>query len=82
MIHYKYMQLTKNFLFYSFLILLSCLCLAPIIIMVVTSVKTKVQIFDDMSLFLFMPTISNYSAVLQDSDRIDYFLNSELFQQD
>jgi multiple sugar transport system permease protein len=44
--------------------------------MVVTSVKTKVQIFDDMSLFLFMPTLSNYSAVLQDSDRIDYFLNS------
>lgn len=66
----------REYLFYSFLITLSCLCLAPIIIMIVTSLKTKVQIFDDVSLFIFIPTISNYVHILSEGNRFYYILNS------
>ncbi len=39
-------------------------CLAPILFMVLASLKTDVEIFDPNALFLFHPTAANYEEVL------------------
>lgn len=67
---------TKDLLFYCVLTVLVCFALGPILLMLITSFKTKVQIFDDLSTFVFMPTLSNYSSVLDDPSRLKYLGNS------
>lgn len=53
-------------------LLLAAACLAPIFAMVATSLKTQVQIFSlDLSL-VFVPTLGNYRAVIE--DRFDRYL--------
>ncbi|MFT6212864.1 MAG: multiple sugar transport system permease protein [Alphaproteobacteria bacterium] len=66
----------KNMLFYGFLGFIAFICLMPIIIMFVTSFKTKTAILSDYSFFFFIPTLSNYTQILHDSDRIHYLANS------
>ncbi len=61
---------------YALLIALSLICLGPIILMLVTSLQLKTQIFDDKTTFLFVPTLVNYSAVFNESRLPQYLANS------
>jgi multiple sugar transport system permease protein len=62
---------------YSVLTLLAALCLAPVVILVLTSFKTEVQIFDPRWSWLFAPTLANYTAVITEGN-IDRFLKNSL----
>jgi multiple sugar transport system permease protein len=61
---------------YVLLIALSLVCLGPIILMVVTSLQLKTQIFDDKVTFLFVPTLTNYYAVFDEARLARYLTNS------
>jgi multiple sugar transport system permease protein len=63
-------------LHYSALLVLSALCLAPIAILAITSVKTETQIFSTEWSWFFMPTLDNYRAVVEDGHLERYLLNS------
>ena len=63
-------------LHYVALVLLSLICLVPIAILALTSVKTQAQIFDVRWSWLFMPTMDNYRAVIEDGHIDRYLLNS------
>jgi multiple sugar transport system permease protein len=56
--------------------LLVFLALAPLFIMITTSLKLKTQIFGDVSSFLFMPTLANYREVLADEGQLKSLMNS------
>ncbi|MGY0398537.1 MAG: carbohydrate ABC transporter permease [Ostreibacterium sp.] len=71
-----HVQKIKSYLFYAFIGFLMLLSLAPILIMIVTSFKKKVQIFDSSINFFFVPTLSNYSEVLNDHHIVSYLTNS------
>ncbi len=66
----------KNTSIMALMGLLMLLALAPIAVMIATSLKTKVQIFDADIGFFFVPTLSNYEAVLSDSKLLSYLGNS------
>jgi multiple sugar transport system permease protein len=63
-------------LHYGVLLLLSALCLAPIAILAVTSVKTETQIFSTQWSWFFVPTLDNYRAVVEDGHLERYLMNS------
>ena len=63
---------------YSLLSLLALLCVAPIVVIFATSLRQQVDIFDAPLNFIFMPTLENYRAVLQD-DKLDRYLGNSLF---
>ena len=63
---------------YSLLSLLALLCVAPIMVIFATSLRQQVDIFDAPLNFIFMPTLENYRAVLQD-DKLDRYLGNSLF---
>ena len=63
---------------YSLLSLLALLCVAPIMVIFATSLRQQVDIFDSPLNFIFMPTLENYRAVLQD-DKLDRYLGNSLF---
>lgn len=65
-------------LHYSMLVLLALLCLAPIVVIFATSLRQQVQIFGEPLNFLFMPTLENYRAVLQE-DKLELYLGNSLF---
>lgn len=50
--------------YYAVLLLLIIISLAPIVLMLLTSLKIKTQIFSDELSFFFMPTVSNYTEVI------------------
>ena len=58
---------------YTMLIVLALLCVLPIVVIFATSLRQQVQIFADPLNFIFMPTLENYRAVL-DEDRLDRYL--------
>ena len=60
------------------LVLLAALCVAPIAVIFATSLRQQVQIFAEPLNFIFMPTLENYRAVLQE-DRFDRYLQNSLF---
>ena len=62
---------------YSLLSLLALLCVAPIMVIFATSLRQQVDIFDSPLNFIFMPTLENYRAVLQD-DKLDRYLGNSL----
>jgi multiple sugar transport system permease protein len=64
-------------LHYLALVTLAILCLAPVIILVMTSFKTEIQIFDPKWSWFFAPTLSNYTAVITEGN-IDRFLKNSL----
>ncbi|MEL6751961.1 MAG: hypothetical protein AAFO70_07755, partial [Pseudomonadota bacterium] len=53
-----------NPLFYVVIILLVVMALGPIVLMLTTSLKLKVDIFSSTSGWLFVPTMANYETVL------------------
>lgn len=63
---------------YTVLVLLALLCIAPIAVIFMTSLRQQVKIFAEPLNFLFMPTLENYRAVLQD-DKFDRYLWNSLF---
>ncbi len=65
-------------LHYAVLIVLAVLCIMPIVVIFATSLRQQVQIFSDPLNFLFMPTLENYRAVLQE-DKLDRYLLNSLF---
>ena len=66
----------SNILQYTVLIILSIISLAPIIVMVVTSFKTQVDIMSTDSLWVFTPTMDNYTHVLENN--FDLFLKNSI----
>jgi multiple sugar transport system permease protein len=63
---------------YTMLIVLSLLCVAPIVVIFATSLRQQVQIFANPLDFIFTPTLENYRAVLQE-DKLDRYLLNSLF---
>ena len=51
---------TKTAIFYIILICLCFMALGPIVLMLLTSLKLKVDIFNDVSNFVFMPALKIY----------------------
>ncbi len=50
--------------------------LMPIVWMVLSSLKTTVQIYDSSQAFIFSPTLSNYTTVLQQANYLQFMVNS------
>lgn len=72
-------KLRQNFLnlgHYGVLGLLSFMCLAPLIVMFLTSFKTQTQIFSSPPVWLFVPTLDNYREVLFQGSFDKYLVNS------
>lgn len=67
---------TNTTTFYVILICLSLMSLGPIVLMLLTSLKLKVDIFNDISTFFFVPTLKNYHSVLNDPSLMRYLWNS------
>jgi multiple sugar transport system permease protein len=63
---------------YAMLVVLAFLCVAPILVIFTTSLRQQVQIFAEPLNFLFMPTLENYRAVLEE-DHLDRYLRNSLF---
>ena len=63
---------------YTMLIVLALLCVLPILIIFATSLRQQVQIFAEPLNFIFMPTLENYRAVLEE-DKLDRYLWNSLF---
>jgi multiple sugar transport system permease protein len=61
---------------YALLCGLAVLCLAPIVVIFATSLRQQVDIFAAPLNFIFMPTLENYRAVLQEDKFERYLLNS------
>ena len=62
---------------YAGLIVLSIICLTPIYIMISTSFKNEVVIFDGNPVwFFFFPTVQNYVDIIGDSHFDRYLVNS------
>lgn len=63
-------------LHYAVLTLLALVCLVPMAMMAITSLKTEAQIFDTQWSWLFMPTMDNYRAVIDEGHIDRYLVNS------
>ncbi len=63
---------------YAMLCMLAFFCVAPIVVIFTTSLRQQVQIFAEPLNFIFMPTLENYRAVLQE-DKFDRYLANSLF---
>ena len=62
--------------YYLALLALCVVSLAPVVLMLLTSMKLKVDIFNDTSTFFFIPTFQNYVSVVQDPSLMRYLSNS------
>ena len=67
----------KNTTFYMFILVLALMSLAPIILMLSTSLKLNVDVMSDTSSLIFMPTLQNYETVLcnvlwYEPEHVDY----------
>jgi multiple sugar transport system permease protein len=60
------MNARAGFFHYAVLLLLSVICLMPVIILAMTAFKTERQIFDTSWSWIFMPTLDNFRAVVAD----------------
>lgn len=63
-------------LHYAALLVLAVFCVAPIVVMLATSLKVQTQIFSSGIHFLFTPTLDNYRDVLGGSGFDRYLVNS------
>lgn len=61
---------------YAVLALLAVVCLMPMVIMAMTSLRTERQIFDTNWSWFFMPTLDNYRAVIGEGNIDRYLVNS------
>ena len=63
---------------YTMLVVLGFLCVAPILVILATSLRQQVDIFAAPLNFIFTPTLENYRAVLEE-DKFDRYLGNSLF---
>lgn len=63
---------------YGILIVLALVCIAPIWVIFATSLRQQVDIFAQPLNFIFMPTLENYRAVIEE-DKLDRYLLNSLF---
>ena len=63
---------------YTLLLALAFLCVAPIVVIFATSLRQQVDIFGAPLNFIFVPTLENYRAVLEE-DKFDRYLLNSLF---
>ena len=61
---------------YGVLVLLSLVCLGPIVVMLLTSFKVQTDIFTTTPVWFFAPTLSNYRGVLIEDNFGRYLVNS------
>jgi multiple sugar transport system permease protein len=61
---------------YAVLIVLAVACLFPIYVMLLTSFKVQTQIFSMPPVWFFLPTLSNYDAVINEARFGRYLANS------
>ena len=57
----------QNAAVYALLAVLVLMSVGPIVLMLLTSLRLKVDIFSDTASLLFMPTLRNYETVLATS---------------
>ncbi|MEO1090927.1 MAG: carbohydrate ABC transporter permease [Pseudomonadota bacterium] len=69
-------QTLTNVAYFLVLGIMALLALFPIILMLLTSLKLKVDIFNDVSTFFFVPTLRNYVEVTSDASMMRYLGNS------
>ncbi len=62
--------------FYAILVILCLISLGPIMLMLLMSLKLKIDIFNDVSTFFFIPTMKNYISVMNDPSLMRYLGNS------
>ncbi|HYB19871.1 MAG TPA: hypothetical protein VEH09_03025, partial [Thermodesulfobacteriota bacterium] len=63
---------------YVLIFILAFVYLIPVIILILTSFKTQVQIFTKTPTLIFMPTLENYRTVLWEQGFTRYMVNSLL----
>lgn len=67
----------RQFLHYMTLAVLSVICLTPIYVIISTSLKNEVTIFDNVPVwFFFFPTVQNYVDIVSESKFDRYLFNS------
>lgn len=64
-------------LHYLMLLTMSAICLAPIVIMLLTAFKTERQIFETSWSWLFAPTLDNFRTVIEEG-HVDRYLKNSL----
>jgi multiple sugar transport system permease protein len=69
-------NMAQNTLRYGALLLMAALCIGPIAVMLLTSLKTQTQTFTTGLNFFFVPTMENYRDVLMDASFARYLVNS------
>ena len=61
---------------YPLLSILAFLYLVPVIVLIMTSFKTQIQIMSRGPSWIFMPTLANYRNVLMEQGFLRYLINS------
>ena len=61
---------------YPLLSILAFLYLVPVIVLIMTSLKTQIQIMSQVPSWIFMPTLGNYRNVLMEQGFLRYLINS------
>lgn len=61
---------------YALISIISLISVGPVYIMIMTSLKSEVDIFSAKPLWLFVPTLENYKVVLTERNFDQYLLNS------
>jgi len=61
---------------YPLLSILAFLYLIPVIVLIMTSLKTQIQIMSQAPSWIFMPTLANYRNVLMEQGFLRYLINS------
>jgi multiple sugar transport system permease protein len=69
-------RITKRALFYLGLTIVTVLFLMPIWIILTTSLRNRLETFNDVVVLFFKPTIENYVRVLAEGNFPRYFFNS------
>ena len=67
---------TRHLIHYVVLTALAVICLFPIYVMILTSLKVQTQIFAKPPVWFFVPTLSNYETVLNEDRFARYLANS------
>jgi multiple sugar transport system permease protein len=69
-------RLLQDLPHYGLLVVLSAICLGPIIILALTAFKTEAQVFDTRWSWFFVPTLANFQFVMNDGNIGRFTVNS------
>jgi multiple sugar transport system permease protein len=69
-------RLLQDLPHYALLVVLSAICLGPIIILALTAFKTEAQVFDTRWSWFFVPTLANFQFVMNDGNIGRFTVNS------